>query len=39
MVGIGVAEVVDPHLAAEGDAVVSGESGGGETARGGVGRV
>ena len=39
MVGIGVAEVVDPHLAAEGDVVVSGESGGGETARGGVGRV
>jgi len=30
---------VDPHLAAEGDAVVSGESGGGKTARGGVGRV
>jgi len=34
-----VAEVVDPHVAAEGDAVVSGEGGGGERTRGGVRRV
>lgn len=32
---VGVAEVVNPHLAAEGDAVVFGGGGGGEAARGG----
>lgn len=36
---VGVAEVVDPHLAAEGDAVVFGGGGGGEAARGGGRRV
>lgn len=36
---VGVAEVVDPHLAAKRDAVVSGVGGGGEGARGGMRRV